>query len=139
MLNSHVPCQQKYDRPCFPGFSKSQKFSRNCSTFSNLLAFFSDSYLREVAAAQQIQAMAAVNAAAAIASANNNPEVAHKRPRLEMTHLAAPAPAISSASSAASTISQPLRIDTREAVKVRKTAESPSPPNIVNDTLYWEP
>lgn len=72
-----------------------------------------------MAAAQQIQAMAAVNAAAAIASANNNPEVAHKRPRLEMTHLAAPALPVSSATPAAA-ISQPLRIDTREAVKVRK-------------------
>ena len=58
-------------------------------------------------------AMNAANAAAAIAAA----EVAHKRPRLDLSHP--PGPVAGSSAAASNSISQPLRIDTRETVKVR--------------------
>jgi len=60
-------------------------------------------------------AISAASQAAAIAAA----EVAHKRPRLDLSHP--PGPVAGSSSTAQSnSISQPLRIDTRETVKVRK-------------------
>ena len=91
--------------------------------------FFSDpAYLREVAhihpglqnfhqtsSMVSNAAISAASQAAAIAAA----EVAHKRPRLDLSHP--PGPVAGSSSTAQSnSISQPLRIDTRETVKVRK-------------------
>jgi len=58
-------------------------------------------------------AMNAANAAAAIAAA----EVAHKRPRLDLSHPPGPVAGSSTAGPASNSISQPLRIDTRETVK----------------------
>ena len=61
-------------------------------------------------------AMNAANAAAAIAAA----EVAHKRPRLDLSHPPqGPVAGSSNAGPASNSISQPLRIDTRDQPKVR--------------------
>ena len=111
----------------------------------NLIFFFcSESYLREIAAhlpgglsglhaagGSAAAAIHAANAAAAIAAssaaaaaATNVPEVgAHKRPRLvdlggHSSSVSGPAPGSSGSNPATGSISQPLRIDTREAVKV---------------------
>ena len=64
-------------------------------------------------------AMNAANAAAAIAAA----EVAHKRPRLDLSHPPqGPVAGSSNAGPASNSISQPLRIDTRDQPKVRPQA-----------------
>ena len=102
-------------------------------TYSFLLFCSDPAYLREVGAVAHIHpglqnfhatslannpaavAMNAANAAAAIAAA----EVAHKRPRLDLSHPPGPVAGSSTGGPASNSISQPLRIDTRETVKVR--------------------
>ncbi len=75
--------------------------------------------LHAASSAEQAAILAANEASIAAAAANSNPEVAHKRPRLDLGHASVVPTAGSSGASGAS-IGQPLRIDTREAVKVRR-------------------